>query len=77
MEMKVFENIFPPYEDLQILGMLFTSHITPHTTLGNEKSLKLLLGVCKTKERGDLSISQGANMTGGSSQANMTSSVSG
>jgi hypothetical protein len=36
MEMKIFENTFPPYEDLQILGMLFTSHITPHTTLGNE-----------------------------------------
>ncbi len=36
MEMKIFENIFPPYEDLQTLGMLFTSHITPHTTLGNE-----------------------------------------
>ncbi len=33
---KIFENSFSPYEDLQILGMLFTSHITPHTTLGNE-----------------------------------------
>ncbi len=29
--MKIFENTFPPYEDLQILGMLFTFHITPHT----------------------------------------------
>jgi hypothetical protein len=36
MEMKIFENTFPPYEDLHILGMLSTSHITPHTTLGNE-----------------------------------------
>ncbi len=39
MKMKIFENSFPPYEDLQdlqILGMLFTSHITPHNTLGNE-----------------------------------------
>jgi hypothetical protein len=35
MEMKEFENTFPPYEDLQILGMLFTSHITLHT-IGNE-----------------------------------------
>jgi hypothetical protein len=36
MEMKIFENTFYPYEDLQILGMRFTSHIiiTPHTTLG-------------------------------------------
>ncbi len=34
MEMKIFENTFPPYEDIQILHMLFTSHITPHTTLG-------------------------------------------
>jgi hypothetical protein len=30
------ENTFPSYEDLQILGILFTSYITPHTTLGNE-----------------------------------------
>jgi hypothetical protein len=37
MEMKIFENSFPPKEDPQIIGMLFTSHIiTPHTTLGNE-----------------------------------------
>jgi hypothetical protein len=36
MEMKIFENTFPPYEDLQIPGMLSTSHITPHTTHGNE-----------------------------------------
>jgi hypothetical protein len=36
MEKKIFENSFPLYEDLEILGMLFTSHITPHTTLGNE-----------------------------------------
>jgi hypothetical protein len=36
MEVKIFENTFSPYEDLQILGMLFASHITPHTTLGNE-----------------------------------------
>jgi hypothetical protein len=36
------ENIkksFPPYENLQILGMIFTSHIIPHTTLGNEKKI--------------------------------------
>jgi hypothetical protein len=26
--------------------MLFTSHNTPHITLGNEQCLKLLLGVC-------------------------------
>ncbi len=36
MGMKIFENTFPSYEDLQILGMLFTSHLNPHTTLGNE-----------------------------------------
>ncbi len=29
----------------------------PHTTLGNEQCLKLLLGVGNTTERGDLSIS--------------------
>jgi hypothetical protein len=34
MEMKIFESSFSPYEDLQILGMLFNSHMTPHTTLG-------------------------------------------
>jgi hypothetical protein len=27
-EMKIFENTFPPYEDFQILGILFTSYIT-------------------------------------------------
>jgi hypothetical protein len=37
--------------------MLFTSHNTPHITLGNEQCLKLLLGVCNTRKRGDLSIS--------------------
>jgi hypothetical protein len=36
MEMKIFENSFSPYEDFEILGMLFTSHITPHTTLGKK-----------------------------------------
>ncbi len=36
MEMKIFENTFPPYEDLQVIGMLFTSNIAPHTTLGNK-----------------------------------------
>jgi hypothetical protein len=51
MEMKIFENTFPQYEDLQILGILFTSYITPYTTLGNEKNLKLLPGVCNTEER--------------------------
>jgi hypothetical protein len=56
MEMKIFEDTFPPYDDLQILGILFTSYITPQTTLGNELSLKLLLGVCNTEERCDLSI---------------------
>jgi hypothetical protein len=30
--MKIFESSFSPYEeDLQIFGMLFTSHITPLT----------------------------------------------
>jgi hypothetical protein len=47
----------PSYEDLQILGILFTSYITPHTTLGNEQCLKLLLVVCNTEGRCDLSIS--------------------
>jgi hypothetical protein len=28
MEMKIFENSFLPYKVLQILGMLFISHIT-------------------------------------------------
>ncbi len=37
--------------------MLFTSHDTPHITLGSEQCLKLLLGFCNTKQRGDLSIS--------------------
>jgi hypothetical protein len=50
--MKTFESSLSPYEDLQLLGMLFTSHITPHTTLGNVQCIKLLLGVCNTKEQG-------------------------
>jgi hypothetical protein len=37
------------------LACFFTSHITPHTTPGYKQYLKLLLGVCNTKERGDLS----------------------
>jgi hypothetical protein len=37
MEMTIFENTYPPpHEGLQIVGILFTSYITPHTTLGNE-----------------------------------------
>jgi hypothetical protein len=46
--MKIYENIFPPNADLQILDILITSHITLHTTHGNELCLKLLLGVCNT-----------------------------
>jgi hypothetical protein len=42
---------------IQILGILFTSYITPHTTLDNEYCLKLLLGDCNSEERCDLSIS--------------------
>jgi hypothetical protein len=38
---------FPPYEDLKIPDMLFTSH-TLHITLGNKQCLKLLLGVRNT-----------------------------
>ncbi len=34
MAMKIFENSFPLYEDLQNFGSLFTSYITPHITLG-------------------------------------------
>ncbi len=34
--MKIFENTFPPHEDLQIHGILFKSYKNPHTTLGNE-----------------------------------------
>jgi hypothetical protein len=34
MEMKIFERSSPPYEDFQILDMLFISHIIPHSTLG-------------------------------------------
>jgi hypothetical protein len=37
--------------------MLFTSQNTSLITLGNNQCLKLLLGVCNTKKRGDLSIS--------------------
>jgi hypothetical protein len=55
--MKIFENAFPSYEDFQILGILFSSYITPHTTLCNEYCLKFLLGVCNIEERCDLSIS--------------------
>ncbi len=37
--------------------MLFTSQNALHITLGNEQWLILLLEVCKTKKRGDLSLS--------------------
>ncbi len=47
---------FRPYEAIKIHDMLFTPHNTPHITLGNEQCLKLLLGVCNTKKRGDLSL---------------------
>ncbi len=57
--MEIFEISFSPYRDLQILGLLFTSHNTPHITLGNEQCLKILLGVCNTKKRCNLSISLG------------------
>jgi hypothetical protein len=63
MEMKIFESSFSPYEDLQILGMLFHFLHHLHTTLGNVKCLKLLLGVCKIEERGDLSLSVGVLYT--------------
>ncbi len=39
--------------------MLFTSYNIPYITLRNEQCLKLLLGVCNTKKRDDLSISLG------------------
>jgi hypothetical protein len=46
------------YEDLKIPYMFFfTSQNSPHITLCNEHCLKLLLGVCNTKTRGDLSLS--------------------
>jgi hypothetical protein len=35
------KNSFPPFEDLKIPDMLFTSHNTPYVTLGNEQCLKL------------------------------------
>ncbi len=53
----IWRNSFPLYEDLKIPGKLFTSQNTPHITHGNEQCLKLLLGVCNTKKRGDLSLS--------------------
>ncbi len=44
------------WKHLSSIWRLFASHITLHTIFGNE-CLKLLLGVCNIKERGDLSIS--------------------
>ncbi len=37
MEMKIFENTFPPYEDLQVIGMLFIpiSPLTPPLVMSN------------------------------------------
>jgi hypothetical protein len=43
--------------------MLFTSQTSPHITLGNEQCLKLLLRVCNTKKRGELSFSLGPTNT--------------
>ncbi len=54
VQVYIWRNSFSPYEDLKILDVLFTSHSTPHITLGNEQCLKLLLGVCSPKKRGDL-----------------------
>ncbi len=61
--LHIWRNNFPPYEDLQISYMLFTSHNTPHITLGNEQCLKQLLAVCNTKKTGDLSITLQLLMT--------------
>jgi hypothetical protein len=57
------KKIFRPYEDKKIHDMLSTSHNTPHILLGHEQCLKLLLGVCSTKKRGDLSLSLGRPYT--------------
>ncbi len=46
-------NSFPPFEDLKIPDMLFTSPNIPHITHGNKQCL---LGVYNTKKRGDLYI---------------------
>jgi hypothetical protein len=43
--------------------MLSTSHIPSHTTLGNEQCLKLWLGVCNTKDRGNLSYISNLSLT--------------
>jgi hypothetical protein len=53
------ETAFLHNEDLKIPDMLFTSHNTPHITVGNKQCLKFLLGVCNTKRRGDISIISG------------------
>jgi hypothetical protein len=47
MEMKIFETPFLYIKTYKFLAFF----ITLHTTLGNELSLKFLLGVCNTEER--------------------------
>jgi hypothetical protein len=41
--LHIWRKSFPPFEDLKIPYILFTP--------GNEKCLKLLLGICNTKKR--------------------------
>ncbi len=53
--LHTWRNSFPPYEDLKIPEMLFTSHNTPHITLGNEQCLKLLPWEFTTLKRGAIS----------------------
>ncbi len=49
-----WRNSFRPYEDIKIHDILFSSHNSPHITLGNEQCLIFWLGVCNTKKRGDI-----------------------
>jgi hypothetical protein len=53
--MKIFENNFPPYEDLQILGMLslLTSPLTSPLVMNNAKNSCLEF---KTLKKGAISI---------------------
>jgi hypothetical protein len=62
MEMKLFENTFPPYENLQILGIgtfHFTSPLTAPLVKSNAENSCLKFA---TEERCDLSISLDQNL---------------
>jgi hypothetical protein len=55
--LQLFHSDFLIFEENLIYFLSVQN--TPYITLGNEQYLKLLLGICNTKKRGDLSLPLG------------------